>query len=344
MKIKILLVAILITSILVGCGSKKEAQKEGEIKSVTVQKVVKKTVKNNLMFTGTAYPWEEAALAAQMASRVRKIYVKEGDYVKHGQLLVQMDDQQLTQIEIQFNDAKRDFERAEKLKAEGAISDQQYEKFKLAYETLKTNYEKILENTQLRAPFSGVITAKYLNDGELFLMAPAGGRSVPAILHLMNVNDLKVKISVNEIDAYKIKVGQKANITNDFLPNEIFTGYVTRVSPIVDPVSKKVELELRVPNRGNKIKANSFVRVEIDLGETVELLVPTSAILTDPMSGKNFVYVYQDGKARKKFVVKGKEVNDESVIRSGLREGDQVIVEGQSNLTDGEQVKIYRSL
>jgi len=62
------------------------------------------------------------------------------------------------------------------------------------------------------------------------------------------------------------------------------------------------------------------------------------------MTGKNFVYVYQDGKARKKFVVKSKEVNDESVIRSGLKEGDPVIVEGQSNLTDGEQVKIYRSL
>jgi RND family efflux transporter MFP subunit len=343
MKVNFLLVVILIIT-LIGCGSKKEEQKGEEIKSVTVQKVERKVVKNNLVFTGTAYPWEEAALAAQLASRVRKIYVNEGDFVKQGQLLVQMDDQQLTQIEIQYNDAKRDFERAEKLKAEGAISEQQYEKFKLAYETLKTNYEKILENTQLRAPFSGVVTAKYLNDGELFLMAPSGGRSVPAILHLMNVNELKVKFSVNEFDAYKIKVGQKATVTNDFLPDEIFNGYVTRISPVVDPISKKVEIELRVSNRGNKIKANSFVRVEIDLGETKELLIPTSAILTDPMNGKNYVYLYQDGKAQKKFIVKGKEVNDESIIRSGLNEGDQVIVEGQSNLTDGEKVKLYKSL
>jgi len=343
MRIKFLLIVTIIIT-LIGCGSKKEAQKEEEIKSVTVQKVERKVVKNNLLFTGTAYPWEETALAAQMASRVRKIYVKEGDYVKQGQLLVQMDDQQLTQIEMQFNDAKRDFERAEKLKIEGAISEQQYEKFKLAYETLKTNYEKILENTQLRAPFSGVITAKYLNDGELFLMAPAGGRSVPAILHLMNVSELKIKISINELDAYKIKVGQKAIITSDFLPGEVFSGYVTRISPVVDPISKKVELEIRVPNRGNKIKAYSFVRVEIDLGETQDLLIPTSAILTDPMTQKNYVYVYQNGKAKKKFVVKGKEVNDESVIRSGLNEGEEIIVEGQSNLIDGERVKIYRSL
>ncbi len=343
MRIKFLLIVTIIIT-LIGCGSKKEAQKEEEIKSVTVQKVERKVVKNNLLFTGTAYPWEETALAAQIASRVRKIFVKEGDYVRQGQLLVQMDDQQLTQIEMQFNDAKRDFERAEKLKIEGAISEQQYEKFKLAYETLKTNYEKILENTQLRAPFSGVITAKYLNDGELFLMAPAGGRSVPAILHLMNVSELKIKISINEFDAYKIKVGQKAIITSDFLPGEVFSGYVTRISPVVDPVSKKVELEIRVPNRGNKIKAYSFVRVEIDLGETQDLLIPTSAILTDPMTQKNYVYVYQDGKAKKKFVVKGKEVNDESVIRSGLNEGEKIIVEGQSNLIDGENVKIYRSL
>lgn len=343
MKIKFLFIAILIVS-LIGCGQKKSEQKQVEEKSVSIQKVERKIVKNNLLFTGTVYPWEEAALAAQMASRVRKIYVKEGDYVKQGQLLVQMDDQQLTQIEIQFNDAKRDFERAEKLRAEGAISEQQYEKFKLAYETLKTNYEKILENTQLRAPFNGIITAKYLNDGELFMMAPTGGRAVPAILHLMNVSELKIKVSVNEFDSYKIKVGQRAKIISDILPDEVFVGYVTRISPVVDPISKTVEVELKVPNRGNKIKANSFVRVEIDLGETKELLIPSASILTDPISGKNFVYLYQNGVAKKKFVVKGKQVNDETIIRSGLNEGDQVIVEGQSNLVDGDKVKLYKGL
>lgn len=343
MKIKSL---IIITGLifLIGCGQKNIDQQVSEEKSVSIQKVERKVVKNNLLFTGIAYPWEETALAAQMASRVRKIYVKEGDYVKQGQLLVQMDDQQLTQIEIQFNDAKRDFERAEKLKAEGAISEQQFEKFKLAYETLKTNYEKILENTQLRAPFNGVITAKYLNDGELFMMTPAGGRSVPAILHLMNVDELKIKVSVNEFDSYKIKIGQKAKIKNDILPDEEFTGYVTRISPIVDPVSKTVEIELRVPNRGNKIKANSFVKVEIDLGVTNELLIPTTSILTDPVSGKNFVYLYQNGVAKKQFVTKGKQVNDDTIIRWGLNEGDQVIVEGQANLVDGDKVKLYKGL
>ncbi|MFN4111507.1 MAG: efflux RND transporter periplasmic adaptor subunit [Ignavibacteria bacterium] len=338
------LILITLFALLFGCGQKKIEQETSEIKSVSIQKIERKIVKNNLLFTGTVYPWEETALAAQLTSRVRKIYVKEGDYVKEGQLLVQMDDQQLTQVEIQFNDAKRDFERAEKLKAEGAISEQQFEKFKLAYETLKTNYEKILENTQLRAPFSGVITAKYLNDGELFMMTPAGGRSVPAILHLMNLNELKVKIYVNEFDSYKIKIGQKAKITNDVLPDEEFTGYVARISPIVDPVSKTVEVELKVPNRGNKIKANSFVKVEIDLGETKELLVPTPSILTDPVSGKNFVYIYQNGVAKKKFISKGKQVNDETVIRSGLKEGDEVIIEGQSNLVEGDKVKLYKGL
>lgn len=343
MKIKIFIVAALLLSF-IGCGQKKTEEKAVEEKSVSIQKVEKKVIKNNLIFTGTAYPWEEAALAAQMASRVRKIYVKEGDYVRQGQLLVQMDDQQLTQIEIQFNDAKKDFERAEKLKAEGAISEQQYEKFKLAYETLKTNYEKILENTQLRAPFSGIITAKYLNDGELFLMAPAGGRAVPAILHLMNVSDLKVKVSVNEYDSYKIKTGQKAKITSDILPGEEFFGSVVRISPIVDPISKTVEVELKIPNRGNKIKANSFVRVEIDLGETRELVVPTSAILTDPITGRNFVFRYENGVARKRFVAKGKQVNDETIIRSGLNEGDQIIIEGQANLVDGDKVKLFKGL
>lgn len=343
MKIKIF-VSLLLILTLIGCGSKTKQESAEEIKSVSVQNVQQKVVKNNLVFTGTATPWEEAALAAQMASRIRKIYVKEGDYVTQGQLLVQMDDQQLTQIEIQFNDAKKDFERAQKLHAEGAISDQQYEKFKLAYETLKTNYEKILENTQARAPFSGIITAKYLNDGELFLMAPSGGRNVPAILHLMNVSVLKVKISVSEYDSYKIKVGQKALITSDVLPGQTFTGFVNRISPVVDPITKTVEVEVKVPNSGNKIKANSFVRVEIDLGETKEIVIPTSAILTEPVTGKSFVFLYQNGKAVKRFIVKGKQVNDETIVQSGLNENQQIIVEGQFNVTDGEKVKLFKGL
>ncbi len=122
MKVKNLISLSLLILIFAGCGQQKESQKTEEEKSVSIQKIERKLIKNILTFTGTAYPYEEAALAAQMASRVRKIYVKEGDYVQKGQLLVQMDDQMLTQTEIQFNDARRDFERAEKLFAEGAIS------------------------------------------------------------------------------------------------------------------------------------------------------------------------------------------------------------------------------
>ncbi len=175
-------------------------------------------------------------------------------------------------------------------------------------------------------------------------MAPSGGRSVPAILHLMNVNELKVKVSVSENDSYKLKIGQKALIKSDNLPEEEFTGYISRISPIVDPISKTVEVEIRVVNRGTKIKANSFVRVEIDLGETRDLTVLTSAILTDPVTGKNFVYLYQNGIAKKRFIVKGKQVNDETVIRTGLKEGDEVIVEGQSNLFDGDRVTLFKGL
>lgn len=339
---KIILLLILI-SFFVGCSSKKTEQITEE-KSVTIEKVKREIVKNTLVFTGTANPWEEAALAAQMASRIKKIFVKEGDYVRAGQLLVQMDDAQLSQVEMQYNDAKRDFERAKTLKEEGAISDQQYEKLKTAYETLKTNYERVLENTQLRAPFSGVITAKYFNDGELFLMTPSGARAVPAILYLMDISNLKVKISVNESDSYKLKIGQKAEITNDNLPNEKFYGVITRISPVVDPNTKTVSVEIKVPNSGWKIRAGSFVRVEINLGERNELVIPTSSILTDPISGRNFVYVYDKGIAKRVFIVVGKQVNEFTVVKSGLKENDSVIIEGQQNLVDGEKVKIFQEL
>ncbi|MBU1299164.1 MAG: efflux RND transporter periplasmic adaptor subunit [Bacteroidetes bacterium] len=339
MKTKILFLLTLFV-LFIGC-SKEEEKASDEIKPVAVSKAVKQEIQKELNFTGTINPWEEAALAAQMAARIKKIYVKEGDFVKQGTLLVQMDDAQLTQIELQYNDAAKDFERAEKLKSEGAISDQAYEKSKVMFETLKSNYDKILENTQLRAPFSGAITAKYLNDGELFLMAPSGGRSVPAIVHLMNLNELKIKISVPESDAYKLKIGNIAQITSDLLPNEKYTGTISRISPVVDQNTKTVQVDIRLINRGGKLKVGSFAKVNIRFGKSVELIIPSTAILTDPLTGESYVFVNENGKAKKKIVQTGMQFNGNTVIIFGLSENESVITTGQQVLKDGDSVQIF---
>ncbi len=333
-----LLLTVLV--LFIGC-SKEEERTADETKPVSISKALKQEIQKELNFTGTIHPWEEAALAAQMAARIRKIFVKEGDYVKEGALLVQMDDAQLTQIELQYNDAAKDFERAERLKKEGAISDQAYDKSKVMFETLKSNYDKILENTQLRAPFSGVITAKYMNDGELFLMAPNQNRGVPAILYLMNLGELKIKINVPEADAYKLKSGSSVLITSDLLPNEKFNGTISRISPVVDQNTKTVQAEIRLVNRGGKLKVGSFAKVKIKFGKSVELVIPSTAILTDPLTGESYVYVSENGKAKKKLVQTGMQMNGNTVILSGLIENESVITTGQQVLKDGDSIQIF---
>ncbi|MBM4177089.1 MAG: efflux RND transporter periplasmic adaptor subunit [Ignavibacteria bacterium] len=338
MKTKIFLLTVLI--ILIGC-SKEEEKAADEAKPVSVSKALKQEIQKELNFTGTINPWEEAALAAQMAARIRKIYVKEGDYVKQGALLVQMDDAQLTQIELQYNDAVKDFERAERLKNQGAISDQAYEKSKVMFETLKSNYDKVLENTQLRAPFSGVITAKYLNDGELFLMAPNQNRGVPAILYLMNLGELKIKINVPEADVYKLKTGNPVLVTSDLLPNENFNGTISRISPVVDQNTKTVQAEIRLVNRGGKLKVGSFAKVNIKFGRSVELIIPSTAIMTDPLSSESYVYINENGKAKKKLIQTGMQINGKTVVLSGLTENESVITTGQQVLKDGDSIQIF---
>ncbi len=338
---KLISLGLIILISFIGCSKTEENKQTDDAKPVSVTDCVKKEINKELKLTGTIYPWEEAALAAQMAARIRKIYVKEGDFVKQGDLLVQMDDAQLTQIELQYNDAAKDFERAEKLKREGAISDQAYDKSKVLFETLKSNYDKILENTRLRAPFSGVITAKYMNDGELFLMAPNQNRGVPAILYLMNLGELKIKINVPEADAYKLKTGNSVLVTSDLLPNEKFSGTVSRISPVVDQNTKTVLSEIRLINRGGKLKVGSFAKVSIKFGKSVELIIPSTAVLTDVLTGQSFVFVNENGKAKKKFVQTGMQFNGNSVIISGLGENESVITTGQQVLKDGDSIQIF---
>ena len=339
MKTKILFLLTLFV-LFIGC-SKEEEKAVDETKPVSVSKSVKQEIQKELNITGTINPWEEAALAAQIVARIRKIYVKEGDYVKQGTLLVQLDDAQMTQIELQYNDAAKDFERADKLKREGAISDQAYDKSKVMFETLKSNFDKILENTQLRAPFSGVITAKYLNEGELFLMAPNQNRGVPAILYLMNLGELKIKINVPEADAYKLKTGNSVQITTDLLPEEKFSGNINRISPVVDQNMKTVQAEIRLINRGGKLKVGSFAKVNIRFGKSVELIIPSTAILTDPLTGESYVFVNENGKAKKKLVQTGGQMNGTTIILSGLSENELVITTGQQVLKDGDSVQIF---
>lgn len=337
-----ILTTILLAAFLIGCGSKTENTNDDPVIPVEVHQVGKIIIERTLDFAGTVMAWRETNLGAQTSGRIEKIYVKEGDEVKEGDVLVQMDDTQLTQARIQYEIAKEDFTRIKPLFDEGSVSPQQFDKVKAGYETTKSTYELILRNTQLRAPISGVITAKRMNEGEVFLLAPGAG-GAPSIVNIMQIDFLKILVNVAESNFPNIRLGQIATVETDVYPDQNFTGTVSRVDPAINPMTRTFTVEVKIPNSKRIIRPGMFARVMIKTGDIDALIIPRSALIKQLGTNILYTYIIDNDSAKRRQVTLGKEMDAIVEVLSGLEIGNQLVVKGMGRLKDGSRVQIVSS-
>ncbi|GAB4292034.1 MAG: efflux RND transporter periplasmic adaptor subunit [Ignavibacteriaceae bacterium] len=332
---------ILTTSIIGGCG-KKETNNQNqttEVIPVEVTVVKKSSIDREVELVGNLLAWREANLGAQTTARIQKIYVDAGSRVKEGDLLFEMDDTQLAQAKIQYQVAKDNYDRLKPLYETGSISQSQFDQVKAAYETAEKTYQLLLTNTQFRAPFSGVVTAKRLNDGEVFLLAP-GGAAAPTIVSLMQINPLKLILNVSENNLKDVKLNQTVEIKSDIFPDEIYKGNISRINPVLNPASRTFEVEVRIPNPNEKLKPGMFVRAKILIGKSEGIIINRSAALKQLGSTAYYGFIVKDNLAKRVELTLGKEFDSQVEITSGLNEGDYLVTRGQGLLKDGNEVEI----
>ncbi len=334
------MVVMLGIALISGCSRKPEttAARE-EVIPVEVAPVTRHVIDRTLELTGNIEPYQMNNLGAQMSGRIQKIYVDAGDRVHKGDILVQMDDAQLTQARVQYQLAKQDFERMKPLLEEGSISPSQFDKIKGAYESAKAAYELVLENTRIRAPFSGVVTRKWMNEGEVFLLFP-GAAGLPAIVTLMQINPVKIKVNVPESDFPHVRKGMPATIRVDVLPGKSFGGKVSRLEPTIDPLTRTFGVEVEIPNPDETLRPGMFARVSLKFGTDTVVAVPRSALVNQVGTGKYFAFVVENGIARRRDVVRGNRFDSLIEIRQGIRPGEQIVVSGQYRLKDGAKVSV----
>ncbi len=339
--LKLFLAIILSVSIFVSCSKKNDNTNNNTDTAIPVDVtlVKKSAVQRDIELIGTLAAWKEANLGAQNTARIEKIYVDEGSRVKEGDLLFEMDDTQLAQAKIQYQVAKDNYQRLKPLYETGSISQSQYDQVKAAYETAEKTYNLLLINTQFRAPFSGVITAKKLNDGEVFLLAP-GGAGAPTIVSLMQINPLKLILNASEVNIRDIKLNQSVDVTAQVYPNEIFKGTINRINPAINPSSRTFEVEVKIANPNEKLKPGMFVRAKINVGTTDGIIIPRSAALKQLGSAAYYGFIVKDNIARRVDLTLGKEFNDKVEIINGLSAGDYLVTRGQGLLKDGNAVEI----
>ncbi len=323
-----------------GCAGEKQAESKTEAAvPVEVVPVTRHVIERKIELTGNIEPFQMNNLGAQMSGRIQKIYVEAGDRVHKGDILVQMDDAQLTQARVKYELAKLDYERMKPLVKAGSISPNQFDKIKGAYKAAKAGYELVLENTRIRAPFSGIISRKWMNEGEVFLLFP-GAAGLPAILTLMQINPVKITVNVAEQDFPQVHLNTPAEIRVDVLPGKVFQGKVRRLDPTIDPMTRTFGVEIQIPNPEETLRPGMFARVTLFVGKDTIVAVPQSALIHQTGTGNYFAYVVENGVAHRRDVALGSRYDNLVEITQGIRPGDKIVISGQYRLKEGTKVTI----
>lgn len=274
-------------------------------------------------------------ITAQAGGRVKQILVAVGDRVAAGQVVARMEATQASAAQIQLADAKTNFARMDELYKVGGISKAQWEQAKSALEQAKLSYGNASENTLLRSPISGFVTAKNYDNGDV--TSPA-----QPILVIQQVSPLKVVVNVSEQYYTRLKPGLEAHLSVEALGTESFSGRITKVYPTVDATTHTVGVEIEVANKDQRLRPGMYARLGLDFGTRQALTISDKAIVRQAGSGIRYVYVLKEGKAVYREVELGELQDGRYEALSGIEPGEQLIISAPSRLKNGTAVKLAK--
>lgn len=310
--------------------------------TVSVSPAAMQEFSENFSIIGTVNANNDITVVSETQGKVVKLYIKTGDYVKEGTVLADVDDElkQAAFLTAKTNHEKsrRDLERIEALYKEKNVSESDLEGARLAAAAAEAQFiaaRRQLSDTKIKAPISGMIADKYINQGSM--TAPG-----TPVANIIDISNLKIKVSVPEKDIFKLKTGDKVNLNTDVYPGKTFTGTVQTISSKADN-GHNYPVEIIMPNNASSpLKAGMFIQAGFSsLGKRQALTVPRAAILNsikDPQ-----VFVVQNGTARIRNIAAGRESGNMIEVVSGLQAGEKVVTSGQSNLTDNLNVNVIEN-
>ncbi|MEW5873976.1 MAG: efflux RND transporter periplasmic adaptor subunit [Candidatus Zixiibacteriota bacterium] len=336
-------VALLLVSFY-GCGESGGKQsgsargRSAEATPVEAFLIVPRPLENKIQTTGTLLANEEVELRPEMSGRVTGIFFDEGTRVRQGDLLLQINDQelaaQLRRKEFEEKLAADEEERKRHLHEISGISQEEYDKSLYLLKMVQSEREVIesqLRETQIRAPFDGIIGLRQVSDG---------GFVSPSMLvaTMQDLDPIKVEFSIPEKYARQIASGTKIVVAVGET-GDTREGTVYAVDARIDPGTRTIKARAKVPNTDESLIPGAFARVEITLETIPEaIVVPSGAIIPEINGEKVFVSV--GGQARSVPVRTGLRLERETQIVDGLSPNDTLIVSGLLQLADGRPVQI----
>jgi len=328
--------------VLAGCAQKKNSQEQAaaaamaaqpQAQAVKVMAAAKQDVRQDGVYSATVQAFAVNNIAPQSGGRIQKINVEVGDFVGKGQVLAEMDRVQLDQAKLRLSNAETELGRLKQLYEQGGLAQSDYEAAELNFQVSKSTYDNLLENTILRSPISGVVSARNYDRGDMYGMAAP-------IFTVQQITPVKILVGISEGDYTKVKKGDNVTLTVDALPGKTFSGSIKRIYPTIDPMTHTVNIEVNVPNQNRELRPGMYAKVNVTFGHSSSIVVPDAAVVRLQGSGQRNVFVVENGVAVQREVTLGRHFDSQYEILSGLEVGEQVVVKGGSALRNGAAVEV----
>jgi membrane fusion protein (multidrug efflux system) len=306
--------------------------------SVITSRVARQSFVDRFTALGTARANEAIEVTARTTSIVTRINFREGQRVRTGDVLLELDNRQesadLSLAEAQLKQAENQYQRSRALAATQAVSAadlDQLEANVLVAKAQARGASARFDRLSIRAPFAGTIGLRKVSLGDL-----VGPDTV--ITTLDDTGTIKLEFGIPEAFVGDLRPGMTITADTTVYPDRRFKGTVASIDSRVDPVTRAVTVIATVPNGDGLLKPGMFMTVGLEKKRDDVLLIPEEALV--PREGRQYVFVVEDGKAVEREVTLGGRAPGLAEIRSGLEAGALVITEGTQRLRTGATVQV----
>jgi membrane fusion protein (multidrug efflux system) len=319
--------------------------------TVQVAKPVWRKIQRTAQGQGALFAKESVILATKMPGYVSTVLVDFGDRVRVGQVLVEIEREELglqvdaaesalKQAQANYVRAKGDYERAQQLFVEDLIPPQRRDTAEADYTVAEAGVrsaekalaltQKRLKDTRVVSPVDGFVQQRFVNSGEYMA---AGAK----LLEVVDVHPLKLRTPVPERYARMARIGLPMQVEVDALPGEKFSGKLTRIAAGVDHATRSLLVEAEIPNPHGTLRPGYFAHVTGVMGEETVLFIPRTGVYR--YAGVDRIFIVQDNKITSREVKTGLEEENLIEIAEGLGESEYVAISAVDRLADGMTVQ-----
>src|SRR5580700_3695452 len=359
---RLILTLVVLTALLGGLGFVKYKQVEAAMAqgasfqppptAVTTVVAKQETWPSTLSVIGTAAAIQGVTVSADLPGTVDKIHFESGQWVKQGDILVDLDTRQeraqLANYEAQRDLAKINYGRTQELVKEGVIARSEYDNVtaqQKATEAQVGDIKAAIARKTIRAPFSGVLGIRQVSLGQYL----AAGQSIVA---LQSVDPIYVNFGVPQQNIAEMRPGRTVRVTNGELPGMAFTGSITALDSVINEQTRNIQVQATLANKGNKLRPGMFVQVELPIGQPRQVMpLPASAINYAPYGDSVFIVTQmKDAKGnayrgvRQQVVKVEGSRGDQVAITSGINPGDEIVSSGVFRLRNGAPVQVNNTV